>query len=122
MNFDPDKYDISRKLERVKVKDPALGKALAKIAAGEKHVVLRAEDGTEVVAMSLEEYESLMETIDVLSDGETVQAIKEGLEDIKVGRLYTHEEVFGHPLGEAPKTNSARGNLLPQSPAGHGTP
>lgn len=103
MKLDPDQYDFSHRLKRVKVKDPAVAKSLAQIAKGEKHVVLRAEDGTEVVSMSLEEYESLMETLDVLSDEETVQAIREGEEDIKAGRVYTHEEVFGHPLGEAPK-------------------
>ncbi|MBI2886963.1 MAG: hypothetical protein HYY02_07120 [Chloroflexi bacterium] len=99
MKLDDDQYDFSKKLRRAKVKGPEVAKALARIAAaGEKHVVLRAEDGTEVVAMSLEEYESLMETIDVLSDEETVKAIKEAEEDIRAGRLYTHEEVFGHPL------------------------
>src|SRR3990167_4225339 len=98
MKLDPDQYDFSNKLKRVKVKDPAVIKALAHIAEGEKRVVLRAEDGTEVVAMSLDEYESLMETLEVLSDEETMQAINEAEEDIKAGRLYTHEEVFGHPL------------------------
>ena len=98
MKLEPDQYDFSKRLKRLNVKDSAVIKALARIAEGEKHVVLRAEDGTEVVAMSLDEYESLMETLEVFSDEETVQAIREGEEDIKAGRLYTHEEVFGHPL------------------------
>ena len=98
MKLEPDQYDFSKRLKRLKVKDSVVIKALARIAEGGKHVVLRAEDGTEVVAMSLEEYESLMETLEVLSDEETMQAIKEAEEDIKAGRLYTHEEVFGHPL------------------------
>ncbi|GEM_PF-2383021 len=103
MKLDPDQYDFSNKLKRVKVKDSVVAKAVARIAAGEQHMVLRTEDGTEVLAMSLEEYESLMETLDVLSDEDTVKAIQKGLKDIKAGRVYTHEEVFGHPLGEAPK-------------------
>lgn len=98
MKQSSDEYDWSRKLKRVKLK--ANAKAVARIAGGEEHAVFEAEDGSEVVAMSLEEYESLMETVDVLSDAETVQAIRAGLEDIKAGRVYTHEEVFGHPLGE----------------------
>ena len=98
MKLDQDQYEFSQRLKRVKVKGPAIGKVLAGIAGGDKPIVLRAEDGTEVVAMSLEEYESLMETIDVLSDEEMRQAIREAEEDIKAGRLYPHEQVFGHPL------------------------
>ncbi len=100
MKLSPDQYDWSKKLKRVKVKDPAVAKALARIAGGEAHFVLRTEGGTEVVAMSLEEYESVMETIDVLSDEETVQGLKEGLADLDAGRFVTHEQVFGHPLRE----------------------
>ena len=101
MKLSPDQYDWSKKLKRVKLKDHANVKAIKRIADGEKHVVLKAEDGTEVMAMSLEEYESLMETIDVLSDDETVQAIKEGLADLDAGRFSTHEQVFGHPQRRA---------------------
>ena len=103
MKLDQDQYDFSQRLQRVKVAGPAAAEVLARIAGEDKPIVLRAEDGTEVVAMSLEEYESLMETIDVLSDEETMQALNEGLEDLEAGRVYTHAEVFGHPLGEAPK-------------------
>ena len=103
MKLSPDQYDWSKKLKRVKVKDPTVAKALARIADGEKHVVLRTEGGPEVVAMSLEEYESLMETIDVLSDDQLMQALKESEEDIRAGRLLTHEQVFGHPLPEPPE-------------------
>jgi len=99
-----DQYDWSKKLKRVKLKDSAVAKALARIAGGEQHVVLRAEDGTEVVAMSLEEYEGLMETLDILSDEEEAQGLREGLNDLDEGRVHTHEEVFGHPFGESPRT------------------
>lgn len=101
MKLSPDQYDWSKKLKRVKVNDPAAATALAGIAAGEKHVVLRAENGTEVVGMSLEEYESIMETLEILGDEEAVKGIREGLKDLEEGRTHTFEEVFGHPLGES---------------------
>jgi len=37
-------------------------------------------------------YESLIETLEVLSDPETANALRESLEDIKRGRLVTHAE------------------------------
>lgn len=103
MKLSSDQYDWSKKLKRVKLKGPAVTRVLARIAGDEKHVVLRAEDGTEVVAMSLEEYEGLIETLDILGDTEAVEGMRRGLEDLEAGRTYSHEEVFGHPLGEAPK-------------------
>lgn len=50
-----------------------------------------------LVVMSSEVYESLMATLEELEDEEAMQALKESQEDIKAGRLHTHEEVFGHP-------------------------
>lgn len=37
-------------------------------------------------------YESLVETLDVLSDPEIASALRECLEDLKRGRLYSHAE------------------------------
>lgn len=37
--------------------------------------------------------ESMMETIEILSDPEALRDIARGLEDIKAGRVYTLEEV-----------------------------
>ena len=43
--------------------------------------------------ISARELESIMETIDVLSNKKEVQAIEKGLEDIKQGRLYDWEDI-----------------------------
>lgn len=48
----------------------------------------------EGVLISIEEYESLIETLEILSDRELVESINRGLKDEKKGRLYSHEEVF----------------------------
>lgn len=46
------------------------------------------------VMMSVEEYESLIETLEILSDPELMEAIKEGLEQEKRGEFISLEEVM----------------------------
>ena len=45
-----------------------------------------------LVVMPWEFYESLVETLDVLSDPEMASALRESLEDLKRERLYSHAE------------------------------
>lgn len=49
----------------------------------------------EGVLLSRDEYERLLETLEILSDRELMAAIDRGLEDEKAGRLRSHDEVFG---------------------------
>ena len=46
------------------------------------------------VLIGIEEYESLIETLEILSDSELMKSIKIGLKDEKAGRIHSHEEVF----------------------------
>lgn len=48
----------------------------------------------EGVLLNIEEYESLIETLEILSDRELVKSIERGLKDVKTGRLYPHKDVF----------------------------
>jgi prevent-host-death family protein len=48
----------------------------------------------EGVLMSYEEYESLIETLEILSDKELMRSVERGLKDEKAGRVHKHEEVF----------------------------
>lgn len=45
------------------------------------------------ILVSLEEYESLQETLEIMSDKKLMRDIKEAEEDIKAGRVYDWEEV-----------------------------
>jgi prevent-host-death family protein len=47
------------------------------------------------VLMNIERYEALVETIDILSDEETMKALRRAQRELKEGKLYTHEEVWG---------------------------
>ncbi|GAA3734368.1 prevent-host-death family protein [Spinactinospora alkalitolerans] len=46
------------------------------------------------VVISIDEWESLRETIEILSDSETVAAIREAREDVERGDVYTTDEVL----------------------------
>ncbi len=46
------------------------------------------------VLIGIEEYENLIETLEILSDSELMESIKTGLKDEKAGRIHAHEEVF----------------------------
>jgi len=56
----------------------------------------------EAVLMSFEEYESWVETLELLSQPETVRGIREGLADLKAGRRVSFEKAFGEPLHGRP--------------------
>jgi len=48
-----------------------------------------------VVVIPLEEYEALMETIEIQSNPEVLRAIETGLNDWREGRTISHKEVRG---------------------------
>ncbi len=52
----------------------------------------------EAVLMSMEEFESWVETLEILSSSETVQALHVGIKDLKASRVYSFEEVVKEPL------------------------
>jgi PHD/YefM family antitoxin component YafN of YafNO toxin-antitoxin module len=43
--------------------------------------------------LSTEEYEALMETLEVLEDDEALEALRESEEDCRAGRLHSLDEV-----------------------------
>jgi len=43
-----------------------------------------------------EDYESLLETLEILSDQEQVKRIASALRNTEKGKLLSHKEVFGH--------------------------
>jgi len=45
------------------------------------------------VLLSADDYDALLETVDVLSRAEEVQALRDGLDDLETGRTSTVEEV-----------------------------
>ncbi|MBE3110634.1 MAG: type II toxin-antitoxin system Phd/YefM family antitoxin [Acidobacteria bacterium] len=48
----------------------------------------------EGVLLSVEEYEALLETVEILSDRDLMTRLDRGLKDERAGRLHSHDEVF----------------------------
>jgi len=46
------------------------------------------------VLLSVEEYEGLLETLEILADAELMKNIQRGLEDLESGRIVGHDEVW----------------------------
>lgn len=47
------------------------------------------------VLLAVDEYEGLLETLEILADPDLSRAVKEGLDDLEAGRVLSHEEVWG---------------------------
>ena len=58
-----------------------------------EHVVITRNGRPAAVLLSSDEYESLQETLEVLGDDETLEALRESEEDVKAGRTYTLDQV-----------------------------
>jgi prevent-host-death family protein len=61
-----------------------------------RHYLIASRGKAKAALIGLEEYESFLETCEIMADKNLVKAVKEGERDIKAGRLYSHKEVFGH--------------------------
>ena len=60
------------------------------------------------VLMSHAEYESWLETLDLLQDADEVAGIREGLAELQRGRSVTFEETFGEALNGRTATATAK--------------
>lgn len=60
-----------------------------------EEIIITRNGKPEAVLMSYEEYESWLETLEITQDPELMAGIRQAKADIKAGRLYTKEEVFG---------------------------
>lgn len=46
------------------------------------------------ILMNIDRYEGLLETLDILSDEETMKVLRKAREEFKQGKTLTHEEVW----------------------------
>ncbi len=62
-----------------------------------KHeIVAITRDGVpSAVLLSMEQFEGLMETIEILSDRKAMRSLRRSLKQAEAGRWVTHERVFG---------------------------
>jgi antitoxin YefM len=56
------------------------------------------------VLMSADDYDSLLETLDVLSNPEEVEALRQGLAEAEAGEFYTEDEVRAALIARGKRT------------------
>lgn len=44
-----------------------------------------------------DDYESLLETLEILSDKNQLDRIQTALQSVKKGKILSHKDIFGHP-------------------------
>jgi antitoxin YefM len=70
-----------------------LSKLVDEVAGKQEQVFITRNGKASVVLLSVAEYESMVETIEALSDEELMEGLKRSEEDVKAGRVYTWDEV-----------------------------
>lgn len=68
---------------------------LKKIEQGGDPLVITRDGRAAGVLLNPDEYESLMETLEILSDKSLIKSLKKADLDFRKKRIYTHDEVFG---------------------------
>lgn len=63
-------------------------------AAGDQVIAVTRRNREVMAVMSWEMYEGLLETVEVLSDGELMNNVRKGVEDIKAGRIRSLSEAY----------------------------
>ena len=58
-----------------------------------KPITISVNGRNQVVLISMEEYESMLETIEILQDKELLKQIQASMEDIKKGRFVRFEDI-----------------------------
>ena len=59
----------------------------------QEHIVITRNGRQAVVVMAQPEYESLIETLEILNDDEAMDDLRQSDEDVKAGRVYDWKDV-----------------------------
>ena len=72
---------------------PELPKVIARIDGKLDRYVVTRRGKPVVVMLSVEDYESLMETLDILADKEAMAGLRKGEEDVRKGRTRSWADI-----------------------------
>ena len=72
---------------------PGLPKVIARIDGKLDRYIVTRRGKPVIVMLSIEDYESLMETLDILADPKTMTDLRKGEEDIRKGRTRSWAEI-----------------------------
>lgn len=82
-------------VHHISLKDlrPQLPKVVDRIDGKLDRFVITKRGKPVAVMLSIDDYESLMETLDILSDPKAMAGIRRGLADLRQGKVYPWEEI-----------------------------
>ena len=72
---------------------PALPRVIARIDGKLDRYIVTKRGKPMIVMLSIEDYESLMETLDILADPKAMADLRKGEEDIRKGRTHSWAEI-----------------------------
>ena len=72
---------------------PALPKVVDQIDGKLDRFVITKHGKPVVVMLSMEDYESLMETLDILADPEAMKGIREGERELRKGKTHSWQKI-----------------------------
>ena len=64
-----------------------------------ERIIVTKNGRPEAVVMGADEFESWVETLELLSNPEAVKSLKQGLKEAKAGKLHSFKDVFGEEQG-----------------------
>jgi len=70
---------------------------LVRAAEGGQQVVITRDGTPAAVLLGAREYNSVMATLEEMADPGALRALRDAKADAKAGRIYSYENVFGHP-------------------------
>lgn len=70
---------------------------LLRDAEAGKQIVVSRKGKPVAVVIGAKEYNSIMATLEEMADPQALRALRDAQEDSAAGRIYTYDEVFGHP-------------------------
>jgi antitoxin YefM len=70
-----------------------LSELLDEVEGRQQHVVINRNGRPAAVLISADEYEALEETLEILSDEETMEALRQSEEDVRAGRVINWEDL-----------------------------
>ncbi len=71
-----------------------LARLLAEVTEMGEQVVITRSGRPAGVLVSVDEYEGLLETLEILADAEMAEAVRRGLDEAERGDTLSHEEVW----------------------------
>lgn len=86
--------DIDQILPVTEVKKRFL-ELLKQIQDGGGNIVITKNGSPAGILLNIDEYEGMLDTLEILSDPKTMKALEQSRREVDAGKVFSHEEVWG---------------------------